>query len=206
MWRWEIRPDGAGLSNHRDGCRPSSAQLHPPIPRTVTAASAGSWATPWRGGRQRGPRPVVDLSWIGAWTEQSDGIQADDEHGRLAAPGRSGRTGKSFRTGPDRFRHLVLAGRSGPGALHVEPVRARHSGHRVHALVGARRLKPESARLLEEARQRGEVDRGEASRITGLPERTARRLSNQLCAQVYWLQRHQRGRCLYARQTGRSDC
>jgi Fic family protein len=40
------------------------------------------------------------------------------------------------------------------------------------------KLKPEGARLLEEALIRGEFDRGEASRITGLPERTARRLVN----------------------------
>jgi Fic family protein len=37
-------------------------------------------------------------------------------------------------------------------------------------------LKPEAARLLEEALIRGEFDRGDASRITGLPERTARRV------------------------------
>ena len=38
------------------------------------------------------------------------------------------------------------------------------------------RLKPEAARLLREALIRGRIDRGEASRITGLPERTARRV------------------------------
>ena len=38
------------------------------------------------------------------------------------------------------------------------------------------RLKPEAARLLREALVRGRIDRGEASRITGLPERTARRV------------------------------
>ena len=37
-------------------------------------------------------------------------------------------------------------------------------------------LKPEAARLLEEALLRGEVERGEVARITGLPERTARRI------------------------------
>ena len=37
-------------------------------------------------------------------------------------------------------------------------------------------LKPEAARLLREALVRGRIDRGEASRITGLPERTARRV------------------------------
>ncbi len=40
------------------------------------------------------------------------------------------------------------------------------------------RLKPEAATLLEEAAVRGEFDRGAASRITGLPERTARRILN----------------------------
>ncbi len=38
------------------------------------------------------------------------------------------------------------------------------------------RLKPEAARLLREALVRGRIERGEAPRITGLPERTARRL------------------------------
>jgi Fic family protein len=37
-------------------------------------------------------------------------------------------------------------------------------------------LKPQAAALLEEALMRGEFERGELARITGLPERTARRL------------------------------
>lgn len=41
-------------------------------------------------------------------------------------------------------------------------------------------LKPESARLLEEALMRGEFERGEIARITGLPERTARRVLNDV--------------------------
>ena len=41
-------------------------------------------------------------------------------------------------------------------------------------------LKPEAARLLEEALRRGEFDRGEVQRITGLPDRTARRLLSEL--------------------------
>lgn len=44
------------------------------------------------------------------------------------------------------------------------------------------RFKPEVGRLLEEAAIRGEFDRGETSRITGLPERTARRVLNDACA------------------------
>jgi Fic family protein len=43
-------------------------------------------------------------------------------------------------------------------------------------------LKIETARLLEEALIRGEFERGEASRITGLPERTARRVLNDVVA------------------------
>src|SRR6185437_11355100 len=42
------------------------------------------------------------------------------------------------------------------------------------------RLRPEAARLLEEALIRGEFQRGEVGRITGLPERTARRVLNEL--------------------------
>ena len=43
-------------------------------------------------------------------------------------------------------------------------------------------LKPEAVRLLEEALMRGQFERGEAARITGLPERTARRLFNDVLA------------------------
>ena len=43
-----------------------------------------------------------------------------------------------------------------------------------------RDLKPEGARILEEALIRGEIERGDASRITGLPDRTARRVLNEL--------------------------
>jgi Fic family protein len=41
-------------------------------------------------------------------------------------------------------------------------------------------LKPEATRLLEEALIRGEFERGEIARITGLPERTARRILNDI--------------------------
>ena len=38
------------------------------------------------------------------------------------------------------------------------------------------KLKPESVRLLEEALIRGEIQRGEVGRITGMPDRSARRV------------------------------
>jgi Fic family protein len=41
-------------------------------------------------------------------------------------------------------------------------------------------LKLEAARLLEDALIRGEFERGEIPRITGLPERTARRVFNDV--------------------------
>lgn len=44
------------------------------------------------------------------------------------------------------------------------------------------RLKPEAFPLLHEALLRGEFERGEAARITGLPERTARRVLNELAS------------------------
>jgi Fic family protein len=49
---------------------------------------------------------------------------------------------------------------------------------RIHA--ARHELKPEAVRLLEEALTRGEFERGEISRITGLPERTARRVFNDV--------------------------
>ena len=52
---------------------------------------------------------------------------------------------------------------------------------RLRALVErSDHLKPEAARFLEEVAVRGEVERGEASRIMGLAERTARRVLNDL--------------------------
>ncbi|MDN5871192.1 MAG: Fic family protein [Nitrococcus sp.] len=44
------------------------------------------------------------------------------------------------------------------------------------------RLKPQAAKLLQEALIRGQFERGEAARITGLPERTARRILNDVAA------------------------
>lgn len=52
---------------------------------------------------------------------------------------------------------------------------------RLEAFVAEHRsLKRESLPLLKEALVRGEIERGEAARITGLPERTARRVLNDL--------------------------
>lgn len=54
-------------------------------------------------------------------------------------------------------------------------------GQRLRRLVEqSDALKPEAAALLEETLRRGEIDRGEATRITGLPERTARRVMNDV--------------------------
>jgi Fic family protein len=55
---------------------------------------------------------------------------------------------------------------------------------RLHAYVSqSQRLSPEAARLLTEALVRGEFERGAAARITGLPERTARRVLADLLAE-----------------------
>jgi Fic family protein len=54
---------------------------------------------------------------------------------------------------------------------------------RFRALVAQRDLKAEAGWLLEEALLRGEVERGEAERITRLPERSARRVLNDLTQQ-----------------------
>jgi Fic family protein len=42
------------------------------------------------------------------------------------------------------------------------------------------RLAPEATRLLQEALMRGEFERGEIARVTGMPERTARRVLNDV--------------------------
>jgi Fic family protein len=49
---------------------------------------------------------------------------------------------------------------------------------RLGTYVSRNELPPEASRMLQEALMRGEFDRGESSRITGLPERSARRVLN----------------------------
>ena len=49
-------------------------------------------------------------------------------------------------------------------------------GPRLRTYVERSSLKPEAFRLLEEAMIRGEFERGDIARITGLPDRTARRV------------------------------
>jgi Fic family protein len=51
---------------------------------------------------------------------------------------------------------------------------------RLGTYVARRELKPEAARLLHEALMRGQFERGEISRITGLPGRSARRILNEI--------------------------
>jgi len=59
-----------------------------------------------------------------------------------------------------------------------------HLGARFRTLVGqTNSLKPEAEALLREAWVRGEFERGEASRITGLPARSARRVLNDVLAE-----------------------
>jgi Fic family protein len=53
---------------------------------------------------------------------------------------------------------------------------------RLRAYVARLEMKPEASRLLEEALIRGQFDRGEISRITGLADRTARRALADLIA------------------------
>jgi Fic family protein len=57
-------------------------------------------------------------------------------------------------------------------------------GGRLGAFIARRdHFKPEAAALLQQTLIRGEIERGEASRITGLPVRTAQRVLNHLVAE-----------------------
>ena len=57
-------------------------------------------------------------------------------------------------------------------------------GRRLLAYVErSEELRPEAAKLLQEALIRGRFERGEAPRITGLPERTARRVLNDVTSE-----------------------
>jgi len=56
-----------------------------------------------------------------------------------------------------------------------------HLANRLRTFIARHeRSRPEAAALLEQTLVRGEIERGEASRVTGLPVRTAQRLLNDL--------------------------
>jgi Fic family protein len=65
------------------------------------------------------------------------------------------------------------------GLFEIEALMGRFKKY----VAQSKTLKPEALRLLEEALMRGEYDRGEAARITGLPERSARRVLNDVVAE-----------------------
>lgn len=65
------------------------------------------------------------------------------------------------------------------GLFEIEALAGRFKKY----VAQSKNLKPESSRLLEEAMIRGEYDRGEMERITGLPERSARRVLNDVVAE-----------------------
>ncbi len=62
------------------------------------------------------------------------------------------------------------------GLLELGKLRERF----VRLVAATDALKPEAAHLLQDALVRGEIARGEASRVTGLPERTAREVLGAL--------------------------
>jgi Fic family protein len=65
------------------------------------------------------------------------------------------------------------------GLLELDQLQKRIAGW-VEQRASVKELRPESVHLLREVLLRGEVARGEAARITGLPERTARLVVRQL--------------------------
>jgi Fic family protein len=62
------------------------------------------------------------------------------------------------------------------GKIHGELFEIDRLGPRLKTYVERSALKPEAFRLLEEALIRGEFERGDIARITGMPDRTARRV------------------------------
>lgn len=68
------------------------------------------------------------------------------------------------------------------GLLDLDDMQRRIVGY-VERQVGLGKLSSEGCYLLREVFLRGKVPRGEAARITGRPERTARRILKQLLDQ-----------------------
>lgn len=110
-------------------------------------------------------------------------LQADDGPCRHTPAGRSRRPGQPLATGFERIHSLVSARLPGSGDVHGKLFEIETLAQRLRGFVErSEQLKPQAARLLEEALTRGQFDRGDVPRITGLPERTARRVFNDVVA------------------------
>ena len=113
---------------------------------------------------------------------KSHRLQANDGLRRYTSAGRSRRPRKSIAAA--RFRSLY----SGSVKVCLDQVtfmsglfELDNLSRRLTAYVQqSSSLKPEAAGLLQEALIRGEFERGEIERITGLPERSARRVLNDV--------------------------
>jgi Fic family protein len=78
---------------------------------------------------------------------------------------------------------MVPRGCARSGEIHVGLFEIEALARRLKRYVErSETLKPESALLLDAALMRGEIERGAAPGITGLPERTARRVLNDTIA------------------------
>ena len=128
-------------------------------------------------GRDRRPWPVVGVARSRPGPRQRPGIQGTDGPCRYAASGRSGWARQPLAEGTCRLHSVVSEGLPRPGDLHGGTLRPRQSGRPPGAPCRAQR-QAETRSRAPAARSpgRGRIHRGEASRITGLPERTARRV------------------------------
>ncbi len=124
----------------------------------------------------RRARPVVDLSRPRAWPGKPDGIHAYHGCDRRTAPERRRRPRHLSRRALIDFTLSFLR-------VCLDQIRFMRELFELESLERRLRLYvlrneqlgPQAAELLVHAAARGEFERGEAARITGLPERSARR-------------------------------
>jgi len=95
-----------------------------------------------------------------------------DGRGSLSSRGLSAFCKFFFETALDQIQFMR-------GVLDIEGLQQRMAGY-VERRAASRELAPEAAYVLREVTLRGEVPRGDISRVTGKPERTARRILGQL--------------------------
>jgi Fic family protein len=112
-------------------------------------------------------------AYLAALAEADANRQGDmDGRGNLSNRGLVGFCTFFLQTALDQIDFMT-------GLLDLDGLQKRITGY-VDRQVNFGELTPEAAYLLREALLRGEVPRGEAARITGRPERTARRILKSL--------------------------
>ena len=179
--------------------RASPLQLHPSVPGRQRARQPAD--EPRHGAFRRNRRAwsLVDFARLvaraGTRTRRARRVQDDDECRRHAAPGRSRWARQSFAQGARRVCAVVPEGLPGSGDVHVGAVRHRAPWRSAceFASSATSGSSPKRPACWKRRWCAAMFERGDVGRITGLPERSARRILSSVIEAGLLAIRHREG-------------